>query len=105
MQQATNLGVQKPNSLENCLVNVLLNPLQGLTVEMCSLACELCQETDFLAVRYLLFQEHLLPLSQHQRDERLDRVAAKIRRWSMKEVFVYIGEHSGGCLEGMVGRL
>ena len=65
MQRATNLGIQKPNPLKNCLCYVFLNPLQGLAVEMRRLARELCQKTDFLAVGYLLLQKHLLSLSQH----------------------------------------
>src|SRR4051794_449245 len=72
---------------------------------MRGLACKLCQKTHFLAVGYLLFQEDLLPLGQHQRDQSLDRVAAKIRRRSVKKVFVYIGKHAGGRLEGVVGSL
>lgn len=66
----------QPDFLKNGLCDILLHALNGLTVEIPRLRCQLGQQSRFLLVLDLLLQEDLLCLSKHNMYQALDRLSA-----------------------------
>ena len=99
------LSDEKPNLLEDSFGDILLHALDGLGIQRSRLTGELGQQSDLLIIGDLLLEEDLLTLSQHDTDQRLDRLSTEVGRRCMKEVLVDVGEHAGGGLKGMVGGL
>lgn len=94
-----------PDFVEYDPVHVVLRPLQCLGIQVRCLARNLGEYPNLLLIHHLLLQEHFRSLGEHDLNQGLDGVAAQVGRWRVEEVLVDVGEHAGGCLEGVVGHL
>lgn len=95
----------KPDILKHCVIDILLDAFQCLTMEKRRLTCKLCEQCHLFPVRDLLLQEYLLRLCQHDVYEGANSGMVEIGRRSMKKIFVYICEHPCRRLERVVGSL